>query len=237
MSRSIAVLTAHLIAIAILLQFHPAVAETMEVAPGVRVTRKSFPAPANEAPFYGFVDKSPTLRQADEVFVSIAIDAYGSRERAFDVVATRGWRAIAADDMVEAANRFNQASLLSPEQSQIFHGFAIVASARFNDPEFAEELFEIARKQPRALKSLNADYGRLLLVAKRPKDAEPVLEQAVKDTPTFGNAWSNLGIARLQNGNPGGACLAADRADRLQNAANVNMDIKWIWHEAQCSGH
>jgi Tfp pilus assembly protein PilF len=171
------------------------------------------------------------------VFVSIAVKFAGSRAQAFDAVATRGWEAIAANDMAEAAKRFNQASLLLPEQSQIFHGFAIIASARFDDPVFAEEPFKIARKQPGARESLNADYGRMLLLAKRPGDAEPVLEQAVRDAPTFGNAWSNLGVARLQNGNPSGACLAADRADKLQNAANVNMDIKWIWSEAQCSGH
>ena len=47
---------------------------------------------------------------------------------------------------------------------------------------------------------LNADYGRVLLVDKRPKEAQPVLEQAVKDTPDFGDAWINLAWARLQNG-------------------------------------
>jgi len=39
------------------------------------------------------------------------------------------------------------------------------------------------------------------------------LEQAVKDTPTAGQAWADLGLARLQNGNQAGACLAADRAE------------------------
>jgi tetratricopeptide (TPR) repeat protein len=237
MNRRIAALIVRTISIAMSLPLCPAMAETIEVALGVQVSRRTFPAPVNETPFYGFVDKSPTLRQADDVFVSIAVKFAGSRAQAFDAVATRGWEAIAANDMAEAAKRFNQASLLLPEQSQIFHGFAIIASARFDDPVFAEEPFKIARKQPGARESLNADYGRMLLLAKRPGDAEPVLEQAVRDAPTFGNAWSNLGVARLQNGNPSGACLAADRADKLQNAANVNMDIKWIWSEAQCSGH
>jgi len=221
MNRRVVTLTVRTISIAIFLQLGPAMAETMEVAPGVQVTRKSFPAPVNETPFYGFVDKSPTLRQADEVFVSIAVQAYGSRSMAFDAVATRGWAAIAASDMAEAAKRFNQASRWLPGQSQIFHGFAIIASARFNDPAFAEELFKVARKQPGALNSLNADYGRLLLVAKRPKDAEPVLKQAVSDAPTFGNAWSNLAIARLQNGNQTGARLPADRAEMFADATSA----------------
>src|SRR5260221_10498190 len=120
MNRRVVTLTVRTISIAIFLQLGPAMAETMEVAPGVQVTRKSFPAPVYETPFYGFVDKSPTLRQADEVFVSIAVQAYGSRAMAFDAVAARGWAAIAASDMAEAAKRFNQASLLLPGQSQIF---------------------------------------------------------------------------------------------------------------------
>lgn len=237
MSRRILEFAKVALALAIALQFEAASAETVEVAPGVQVTRKTFEAPPNEAPFYGFVEKSGTLVKADEIFISLAVEMTGSRREAFERVVHRGWEAIGAGDMAEAAKRFNQASLLLPAQSQIFHGFAIIASARFNDPDFAEELFKTARKQPGALETLNADYGRMLLVAKRPRDAEPVLEQAVLDVPEFGNAWSNLGIARLQNGNPSGACLAADKADRLQNAANVNMDIRWIRREAQCSGH
>jgi predicted Zn-dependent protease len=207
-----------------------------EVAPGVRVTWKTFPAPVNEAPFYGFVDKSLTLRRADDVFVSIAVDMSGSSAAAFEAAAADGWQAIAANDMAEAGRHFNRAWLISPEQSQIFHGFAVLAAARFNDTEFAEELFRIARRQPGKLETLNTDYGRMLLTAKRPLDAEPVLEQAVKDAPAFANAWSNLAIARLQNGDAGGACLAADKAGKLQDAGN-DMDIKRIRREARCSGH
>ena len=37
----------------------PAAAETVEVAPGVQVTKRSFTAPVNEQPFFGFTAKSP----------------------------------------------------------------------------------------------------------------------------------------------------------------------------------
>jgi Tfp pilus assembly protein PilF len=155
----------------------------------------------------------------------------------FEALSRRGWEAMAADDLELAGTRFNQAWLFAPGQSQIFHGFAIIALARFHDQEFAEELFRIARKAPGALATLNADYGHMLLAANRPRDAEPVLEQAVKDTPTSGNAWADLGLARLQNGNQAGACVAADRADMFQDASGVNADIKRIWREARCKGH
>ena len=80
MSRHVVRLAALGFSIAMFLQVLPAMAETREVAPGVRVTWKTFPAPVNEAPFYGFVDKSLTLRRADDVFVSIAVDMSSLRQ-------------------------------------------------------------------------------------------------------------------------------------------------------------
>ncbi len=237
MNRRIVALTAAAIVAAACPPLHPAWAEAVEVAPGIEVTRKAFAAPASEAPFFGLVDKDPTLRKTDDVFISLAVEVYGSRANVFEALSRRGWEAIAAKDLEMAGTRFNQAWLFSPGQSQIFHGFAMIALARFHDSEFAEELFRIARKAPGALATLNADYGHMLLGANRPRDAEPILEQAVKDTPTSGAAWADLGAARLQNGNQPGACQAADRAEMFQDTARENADIKRIWREARCRGH
>ena len=77
----------------------------------------------------------------------------------------------------------------------------------------------------------------MLLAANRSGDAEPVLEQAIKDTPEAGDAWIDIGLARLRNGNPSGACVAADRADKFQRATHADTNIRWIWREAKCSGH
>jgi len=112
MSRHVVRLAALGFSIAMFLQVLPAMAETREVAPGVRVTWKTFPAPVNEAPFYGFVDKSLTLRRADDVFVSIAVDMSGSSAGAFEAAAADGWKAIAANDMAEASRHFNRAWLI-----------------------------------------------------------------------------------------------------------------------------
>ena len=203
----------------------------------VTVTKKVFGGPDSEAPFHGFAEKSPTLRQADDVFVSMAVQVYGSRAQAFEAMARRGWEALGAADFKLSSTRFNQASLFAPGQSQIFHGFAVIAYSYFNDPLFADELFRVALKAPGKLAGLNADYGHMLLAANRSGDAEPVLEQAVKDTPDAGDAWTDLGLARLRNHNPAGACLAADQADKLPHAAHAHASIRWIWREAKCSGH
>jgi hypothetical protein len=154
----------------------PALAETVEVAPGVQVTKRTYSAPINEQPFFGFAVKNTAQRAADESFVKALTEAAGTREKAFDETTKRGWRAMSSGNVAEAAQRFNQAFLLAPEQSGVYHGFAAVAQTRFNDSDFADELFKIARKLPNPLKTLNADYGRALLIARRPREAQPVLE-------------------------------------------------------------
>ncbi len=82
--------------------------------------------------------------------------------------------------------------------------------------------------------TLRADYGRLLLVAKRPVDARPLLEQAVVETPKFGNAWSNLAFARMQTGDRLGACAAASEAEKLANLENVKSDIILLKRQGNC---
>jgi predicted Zn-dependent protease len=212
----------------------PAAAETVEVAPGVQVTKRSYTAPTNEQPFFGFAAKNAEEKAADEKFVSAIIAATGTREKAFEEVTRRAWRALNTGKIREAALRFNQAFLISPEESSVYHGFAVVAQFRFNDFDAADELFRIALKQPDPVKALRADYGRMLLIAKRPRDAEPVLEQAVKEAPDLGDAWTNLAVARFQNGDAAAACAAAEEAGKRRPSNNSGDDLAAVRKAAQC---
>jgi Flp pilus assembly protein TadD len=211
-----------------------AMADVVDVGPGIKMTKRTYAAPVNEQPFYGFANKTPEQRAADESFVAALTAAAGTREKAFEETTKRGWKAISNGRAGEAALRFNQAFLLAPEQSGVYHGFAAVAQMRFKDMAFADELFRIARKQPNPLKSLNADYGRFLLITNRPGDARPVLEQAVVDSPDFGDAWSNLAFARLQTGDRVTACAAADEAAKRKPTAAVNSDLAILRSKAEC---
>jgi predicted Zn-dependent protease len=226
--------TVHVFALLAVGLAQPASADTVEIAPGVQVTKRSYAAPIKEQPFFGFADKTAVQREEDDKFVQALVQAAGTREKALDEVAKRGWRALGSGKYPEAALRFNQAFLVAPEQSVVYHGLAAIAQIRFNDLDFAEELFRIAAKQPNPLKMLNADYGRVLLVAKRPKDAQPVLEQAVKDTPDFGDAWTNLAHARLQNGDRDAACATADEAMKQRPSSNASVDLVRLRNDAQC---
>lgn len=210
-------------------------AEMVEVAPGVQVTKTAFDAPADEQPFYGFAAKGKGPRAADEKLLPDLIAATGSREQAFEAVTLRGWKAIQSGRAGEAAKRFNQAYLLMPERSAVYHGLAMVAQMRFNDLAFADELFKQAYKQPHPLKMLNADYGRLLLMQKRYRDAQPVLEKAVVDTADFGDAWAYLAFAKLQNGDKAGACTDAAEARKQKPSRSTVRDLAHIEKDAQCN--
>ena len=212
----------------------PAAAETVEVAPGVQVTKRTYSAPTNEQPFFGFAVKNDEDRAADDKFVDAIVAATGSREKAFEETTMRAWRAVQGGRIREAALRFNQAYLISPDQSSVYHGFAVISQARFNDLDAADELFKIALKQPHPVKALSADYGRFLLMAKRPRDAQSVLEQAVKDSPDFGDAWTNLAWARFQNGDTEAACVAAEEAVKQRPTSNTMGDLTAIRAVAKC---
>ena len=64
------------------------------MAPGVQVTKRSYTAPVNEQPFFGFAAKSSEQKAGDEKFVSAIIGATGSREKAFEETTKRAWIAI-----------------------------------------------------------------------------------------------------------------------------------------------
>lgn len=212
----------------------PAAAETVEVVPGVQVTKRSYTAPVNEQPFFGFTTKTAEQKAEDEKFVAAIIRETGSREKALEEITKRGWIAIQGGRVREAAVRFNQAFLVSPEESSVFHGFAVIAQARFNDLEAADELFKIALRQPHPVRALKADYGRLLLIAKRPRDALEVLDQAVKETPDLSDAWTNLAWAKFQNGDPVAACAAAEEAVRRHPSNSGINDLTAVRNFAQC---
>jgi Tfp pilus assembly protein PilF len=211
----------------------PSHAEMLETAPGVKVTKKTFPAPINEQPFFGFAEKTPEQRKADADFLAAA-DKLGSREAVCDTAIERGWAHMDRGDFPEAAQRFNQAWLLAPERSAIYQGFAVIAAARFGDLEYAEELFKIALRQPKPRRTLKADYGRLLLKAKRPAEAKTVLEESVRDAPEFADAWASLGLARLQTGDAAGACAAVSESEKLKLSRKVMSDLIMLKKQAAC---
>jgi len=105
---------------------------------------------------------------------------------------------------------------------------------RGGDLIIPKEQRDVANKQPNPVKALKADYGRLLLIAKRPRDAQEVLDQAVRETPDFSDAWTNLAWARFQNGDPAAACVAAEEAAKKRPSNNSISDLTAVRTVAKC---
>src|SRR5919107_5779579 len=207
----------------------------VEVAPGVTVTRKIFPVPGNEAPFFGFADKSAAQKAADEAFVTGALQRVPDRSMAARMATSAGWQAlIAGGDFATAGKRFNQAYLLDPRESGIYHGFAAVAASRLKDFDFADELFRVAARMNNPAKTLSADHGRVLLMASRPAQAKPLLEKAISDNPDWAVPRANLAWASLQLGDAKAACrLAGEAVGR--DAASIAGDMEALRRQARCS--
>lgn len=209
-------------------------AEQIEISDGIFVTKKSYRAPANEQPFYGFIEKSPRQLEADKKLMEWISKKGFSKSYAFNRAMLNGWQAVGSGKLALAARRFNQAYLLDPSQSAIFHAFAVVAHLRFRDSVYAEELFRTGAQMDNRLPGHMADYGRFMLVSGKPREALLILEEAVRDTPANPTAWSNLAFARLESGQRNSACDAARKSAQLKPPANVAGDLKKLTRKAKC---
>lgn len=226
-------MTRWLLALALLGMTNAARAEMVEVAPGVTITKKTFSARIDEQPFYGFAEKSAEQQKADVDFLAAA-DKTGTREAVSAAAIERGWGHLDRGNFPEASKRFNQAWLLAPERSAIYQGFAVITAARFGDLEYAEELFKTALRQPKQRRTLKADYGRLLLKAKRPAEAKTILEESVREAPDFADGWVSLGLARLQTDDAAGACAAATEANKLKLSRGTMIDLLLLKRQGAC---
>jgi Tfp pilus assembly protein PilF len=208
--------------------------EKVEVAPGVTVTRRTYSVPANEAPFYNFVERSAGQKESDDRLIAEVLEVVPDRSSAAQQVIGRGWQAlISQQDYATAAKRFNQAFLLDPRASGVYHGLAAVAESRFRDFGFADELFRIAARMDSPARTLSADHGRMLLIAGRPHEAKPLLERGVRDNPDWAVPQSNLAFALLQTGNAAEACRVAAKVTGRGLAA-VERDLVLLKQQANC---
>lgn len=216
--------------------FVPSVAQAqkIEVAPGVTVTRKTYPVPSNEAPFFNFVEKSEAQKAADERLIAGVLQQGYDRAKAANSAIVSGSRAFMQDrDITTAAKRFNQAYLLDPQQSGIYHGFAMVVADRFRDFEYADELFQVAARTKSPAASLSADHGRMFLIAGRPADAVPLLKKGVFDAPDLAMPRMNLAWAVLMSGDKDEACRLKAQV-KGQGLENLIQDLEMFQQKANC---
>lgn len=211
----------------------PSLAEEAIVAPGISVSKRSYDAPLNETPFFGFREKTAQQHAADRAFVEF-VEANGGREAGLRRALQLAGQALAANDLASAARRYNQAYLLLPGASEIYHGFAIIAAGRFRDTPFAEELYTIALRLKPNDEAVLADYGRLLLTEGKPERALPMLEGVVRHPKAGAMHWSNLGFAYVQTGQRAKACEALAIARTKSPPEGLQGDLKILAGAAGC---
>lgn len=212
----------------------PAQASRLEIAPGVFVTKKHYPVPTNEQPFFGAAEKTADQIAADKEFLRGITATKYPLDQAFRAAIIRGWQSMAADQLDQAAKRFNQAHLLIPAHPDVLHGFAVIVHLRFGDAEFAEELFKTGSMMRNRSPEMLANYGRFLLVERRPAEARPVLLQAVEEQPDHVVAWMNLAFARLLTDDQVGACDALVALRRLPASEALTGDLEALESSANC---
>ncbi|WP_436148398.1 tetratricopeptide repeat protein [Bosea sp. LjRoot90] len=210
-----------------------AAAETVLVAPGISVTKRSYDAPINEMPFFGFRAKTADQLETDRAFVA-SIEAQVGRERGVQRGAQLAALALASGDFALAARRYNQIYLLKPEASEAYHGFAVIASSRFSDHAYAEELFALALRLKPNDEAILADYARHLLIQRQPGRALPMLEIVVRHPAATAVHWNNLGFAYVQTGQPAKACEALSTARSKSPPAALLNDLKVLARDAKC---
>jgi len=234
MKRTAVRFVSALIGAALALTASAAAAEQVEISSGVYVTKKSFPAPADEQPFYGFREKTPQELKADKDLLDALAKKGYAKSYAFNRAMANGWLAYKNGKLDLATRRFNQAYLIDPTQSAVLHAFAVVAQVRFRDDDYAEELFKTGAAMDNRRPGFMADYGRFLLQTGKGREAMPIMEEAVKEAPKDADAWSNLAIARLYAGMRQSACYAAFKSSSLNPPANTARDLKIFAAKAKC---
>lgn len=174
--------------------------------------------PTNELPMYGGVTPSSAQKAVNDKFVDDAIKLKGTSQAASDEAVKQGFDyLVKSHDPKMAMTRFNQAYLLDADNGADYQGMAITLLVRSpNAGAQAEILFKRGIDSKRVNPDVFADYGRFLLMQKRPAEAIPVLEKGVALAPDYSETNSLLASAYYDNNQK---ALACPLAKRWQSAA------------------
>ena len=174
--------------------------------------------PANEQPMYGGVAKPAALVEADQHFIETVLKRGYTRAKGSDDAVTTGWNYFFQKDLATAMKRFNQAWLLDPDNGDAFHGFALVLMERDHDSAGADMMFKTGEAKSRQSPGIYLDYGRFLLLQKRPTEAIVQLQKALSFPDMGPNAEALLTGAYADAGNLPAACLEARKVPNTVQA-------------------
>jgi Tfp pilus assembly protein PilF len=176
------------------------------------------PLPLNEMPMYGGIEKTDNMKECDAAFIKSIEKDGQSRERASLEIAQAGWVYYSKGDLTTAIKRFNQAWLVDPENSDAYHGFALIIAERDKSLTESEKYFRIALAKKNVSANAHVDYGRLLSLQNRFDESMVQLNQALAISPKVRNARTLISVVYYKKGDFTQACEWAKSA-RINNDA------------------
>jgi Tfp pilus assembly protein PilF len=176
--------------------------------------------PPNQQPMYGGIARNLRDRITDQAFLNSVAKMGYTRASGSDKSVDLGWQYFFRPDLATAMMRFNQAWLQDPDNGDAFHGFALVVVERDHDAAAADLLFRQGIAKPRQKPGIFLDYGRFLLMQKRPADAVPLLEKALSFPDMGPDAQALYALALFESGRQPEACAAANK---VQDGAQPNL--------------
>jgi predicted Zn-dependent protease len=163
--------------------------------------------PLNQQPMYGNQPKTAPMLAADQCFIEEAQKSGFSRAQASDKSVQLGWQYFQQrHDIATAMKRFNQAWLLDPDNGDAYHGFAVLVMERDHDAKQTEALFRRGAESPRQSPGLWLDYGRFLVMTRRPAEAVAPLRRALTFPDMGPDAQALLTLALARSGDLEAAC-------------------------------
>ena len=195
--------------------------------------------PSNQRPMYGGIEFNAAQTEANDKFIDFAVKNAGNREKASNDTAMVGFDYLfKRRDPATAMQRFNQAWLLDPDNGFAIHGMALVLAIRDNDSKGAETLFARSIASKRTSPGSFMDYGRHLLMQRRPAEAVPVLEEGRRRYPLPKDGISEtealLASAYVESGQTTEGCALAQA--RVNDAPpNLKNTLREILRMSACA--
>jgi Tfp pilus assembly protein PilF len=180
------------------------------------------------------VAKTPAMIAADQAFIQTIEKQGYTHASGSDAAVQLGWKYFRNHDLPTAMKRFNQAWLLDQSNGDAFEGFAVVTLERDGDAASADRYFARALASARQSSGVYVDYGRFLLMQKRPKEALPLLEKARAVPGASPDTNALLALALFQTGDAARACgVAATVPDAVQ--AELRDAARAILKSGRCN--
>lgn len=175
-----------------------------------QVIKKRF-APAGTnihlLPLFGEFEKTDAQKAVDEEFLKMCDLNFPSREKASAFFAERAWEYLSEGQQDTATYRFNLAYLLDNENSDAFWGLGVIS---YQNEKYDKAINLMKRgleidddDNTTLIVDLSTVYIKCFTVDAEKEDlykAFDLLEKVIKKQPEMANAYMQLSLARLLNG-------------------------------------